>query len=67
MHSINMGREAVVVVIVWLLDLQLPVQSVSIITKIVSSKPAHGKVYSMQHYVIKLVSDFLRVLRFLHQ
>jgi len=48
---------AVVVVIAWQLDLQLPVQSVSITTKVVSSNPAHGKVYSIQHYVIMFVSD----------
>jgi hypothetical protein len=42
------------VVIVWLLDLQLPVQ---IATKVVRSNPVHGEVYAMQHYVIKLVSD----------
>jgi hypothetical protein len=53
-----------------LLDLQLPVQSVPITTNIVSLNPVHGKVYSMQHYVIKFVSDlrqvggFLWVLRF---
>ena len=47
----------------------LPVQSV-ITTKVVSSSPAHGEVYSIQHYVLKFVSDFwqvsciLRVLRF---
>jgi hypothetical protein len=46
----------VVVVIVWQLDLQLPVQSVPIITKVVSSNPIHGEVYSI-HYVIKFVSD----------
>jgi len=56
------------VVIVWQLDLQLPVQLVPITTKLVSSNPVHGKVYSIQHYVIKFVSDlrqasgFLRVL-----
>jgi hypothetical protein len=49
--------EVVVVVIVWYLDLQLPVQSVSITTKVVSSKPVHGEVYSIQHYEIKFVSD----------
>jgi hypothetical protein len=38
--------------------------------KDVSSNPVHGEVYSIQHYVIKFVSDlrqvggFLRVLRF---
>ena len=45
-------------------------QSVPITTEIVSSNPAHGKVYSIQHYEIKFVSDlrqiggFLRVLQF---
>ena len=58
------------VVIVWLLDLQLPVQSVPITTKVVSSSPVHGEVYSIQHNVITFVSDlrqvegFSRVLRF---
>ena len=60
---------AVVVVIVWLLDLQLPVQLVPI-TKVVSSNPDHGEVCLIQHYVIKYVSvlkqvsGFLRVLWF---
>jgi len=40
------------VMIVWLLDLQLPVQSVPSITKLVSLNSVHGKVYSIQHYVI---------------
>jgi hypothetical protein len=46
-------------------------QSVHITTNIVSSNPVHDKVYSIQLYVIKFVSDlwqdggFLRVLRFL--
>ena len=58
------------VVIVWSLDLQLPVQSVPTTTKVVISNPVHGEVYSIQHYVIKFVSDlrpvggFLRVLGF---
>jgi hypothetical protein len=52
------------------LDLQLHMKSVSITTKIVSSNPAYGEMYSIQHYVIKFISDlqqvggFLRVLRF---
>ena len=43
-------------------------QSVPITTNIVSLNPTHGEVYSIQHYVIKFVSDlrevscFLRVL-----
>jgi len=54
----------------WYLDLQLPMQSVPITTKFVSSNTAVAEVYSIQHYVIKFVSDlrllgsFLRVLRF---
>jgi hypothetical protein len=46
----------------------LPVQSVYITTNVVSSNPAHGQVYLIQHYVIKFVNDlwqvggFLRVL-----
>jgi hypothetical protein len=65
-----MGRGVVVVMIVWWLDLQLPVQSVPITIKVVSSNPIHGEVYSIQHYVIKFVSDlrqvggFFRVLWF---
>jgi len=54
-----------VVVIVWQLDLQLPVQSVSITTKVVSSNPIHSEVYSIQLYVIKFVSDSRQVSGFL--
>ena len=50
-------RGAVVLVIAWKLDLQLPVQSVPITIKIVSSNPVHGEVYSIQRYVIKFVGD----------
>jgi hypothetical protein len=59
------GRERMVV--------QLPVQSVSISTKVVRSNPVHGEVYSIQHYVIKIVNDlrrsvvFSRYSGFLHQ
>jgi hypothetical protein len=52
---------AVVVVIVWWLDLQLPVQSVPITTKVVGSNPVHGEVYSIKHHVIKLVCDLPQV------
>ena len=45
------------VVIIWKLDWQLPVQSGPITTKDASSNPVHGEVYSIQHYVIKFVSD----------
>ena len=60
------------VMTVWQLDLQLPMQSVSITTKVLSSNRIHGRVYSIQHYVIKFklvsylwpVIRLLRVLRF---
>jgi len=45
---------------------------VPITTKVASSNPDHGEVYSKQHYVIKFVSDLrqvggcIRLLRFLH-
>ena len=45
------------VVIVWYMDLQLPVQSVPINTKVVRSNSIHGEVYSIQHYVVKFVID----------
>ena len=32
-------------------------QSVPITTEVVSSNPVHDDVYSIQHYVIKFVSD----------
>ena len=35
--------------------------SVPITTKFVSSNPVHGKVYSIQQYVIKLVNDLRQV------
>jgi len=55
------------------LDLQLSMQSVSITTKskVVSSIPEQGEVYSIKLYVIKFVNDlrqiggFLSLLRFL--
>ena len=37
------------------MDSQLSMQSVLITTKVVSSNPIHGKVYSIQHYVIKFI------------
>jgi hypothetical protein len=70
LETIAKLKRGVVVVIVWLFDLQLPVQSMSITTKVVSSNFVHGEVYSIQHYVIKFVIDirqdggFLRVFRF---
>ena len=53
------------VVIVWLLDLQLPMQSVPITTNVVNSNLAHGEVYSITHFAIKFVSDLRQVSGFL--
>ena len=66
-NSITMFK---VILLKYNIVLQLPVQSVPITTNVVSSNPVHGEVYSIQHYVIKFVSDlrqvggFLQVLRF---
>ena len=43
------------------MDLQLPVQSVPITTKVVSLNPTHGEVYLMQRYMIKFVNDLRQV------
>ena len=43
----------------------LLVQSMNINVKMVSSNPAHGEVYSMQHYEITFVSDLWKVSGFL--
>jgi hypothetical protein len=65
--TIGRGHDRMVV------DLKLPMQSVSITTQVVSSNPAHGEVYLIQLSVIKFVSDlrqicgFLRGLWFLYQ
>ena len=45
--------------------LQLPVQSVSITTKVASLNLIHGEVFLIQHYVIKFVSDLRQVGDFL--
>jgi hypothetical protein len=49
----------------WSTRKRLPVQSETITTKVVILKPAHGEVYSIQHYVIKFVSDLRQVGGFL--
>ena len=40
------------VVIVWYLDLQLPMQSVHFTTNVIGWNAAHANVYSIQQYVI---------------
>ena len=52
------------VLIAWQLDLQLPMQSLPITTKVVSSNPTRGEEYSIQHYVIQFVSDLRQVSGF---
>ena len=42
----------------------VPMQSMPITTKVVSSNPAHGEMYSIQHYVIKFDSDLRQVSGF---
>ena len=59
-------KEDVVVVIIWCLDLQLLMQSVAIPIN-ASSNPAHGEMYSIQHYEIMFVSDLRQVSDFLRE
>jgi len=40
-------------------------QLVHITSKVVNSNPAYGVVYSVQHYVIKFVSDLRHIIGFL--
>ena len=63
----NVGQLVISVPIYKCQNLQLPVQSVPITTNVVSSNPVHGEVYSIQHYVIKFVSNLQQVGGFLHQ
>ena len=51
--------------IIWQLDLQPPMESVPITTNVLSLNPAHGEVYSIQHYVINFVRELLQVGGFL--
>jgi len=50
------GIAAVVVVIDYQLDLQLPMQSVPITTTWYEFESRSGEMYSIQHYMIKIVS-----------
>ena len=51
--------------IVWLLDLQLLVHSVTITTKNESLKQAHEEEYLIPHYVVKFVRDLRQVCGFI--
>jgi hypothetical protein len=46
---------------VLLILVTLLTNAVQAVPKVVSVNPVHGKVYSLQHYVIKFVSDLLQV------
>jgi hypothetical protein len=51
----------------WLIivqNLELPYNA-KLKTQVVSSNPAHGEVYSLEHYVIKFVSDLRQISGFL--
>ena len=65
MHTNGRRKGTSVVVIVWYLNLQLPLQSVYITIKVVRFNPVHGEVYLIQRYVIKFVSDLRQVGGFL--
>jgi len=65
LHACLKSYLVIVVVIIWQLDIQLPVQSVPITINVVSSNPADDEVYSKQHYVIKFVIDLRQVSVFL--
>jgi hypothetical protein len=51
-HSTLWGRGTIIYI-----SYILIFQSMPITTKVVSSNPPHGEVYSMQHYVIKLINS----------
>ena len=63
--NIPSRQRTVMAVIVWYLNLQIPMQSVPITTEVVSANPAHGKMHPIQHYVIKFVRDLWQVSAFL--
>jgi hypothetical protein len=52
------GRDSI-----WLLDLQL---SVLVTTNDLTSNTGHGEVYSIQHYLIKFVGEFVICSTILH-
>ena len=66
LNSITNSSESgvVEVMIASLLDWQLHMQSVPIANKVVSLNSTHGEVYTIQHYVIKFVSDMRKVFGF---
>ena len=58
------------IVIVWQLDLRLPMQPVPITINVVSSNTAHGEVSPIQNYVIKFANGLRQIggiLLILHQ
>ena len=63
-HSFLPREGVVMVVIVWYLDLQLHIQSVHIITEVLSSNPTQDDVHSMQYYLITFVRNLRQVVVF---
>ena len=61
----NILMAALDMILCYWLDLKLHIQSVPITTNSMRSNPAHGEVYSIQHYVIKFVSNLSLVGGFL--
>ena len=59
-NSYQLKTGVIVVMIVWKLATQLPIT-----TKAMSSNPVHGEVCSIQHYVIRFVSELRQVGGFL--
>jgi len=55
--SVNKDQLAIVVVIDWWLDFRLHVQSMPITTNPMFLNPAHGKMYSIQLYMIHFFSE----------
>jgi hypothetical protein len=63
-NQISNGADMCDHMVVGLATTNVPMQSMPITTKVTSSNPAHGEMYSIQHYVIKFVSDLRQVSGF---
>ena len=63
-NNLEALKQSVAVVAVSELNLQLPMQSAHITTNVVSSNPADGEMYSIQHYVIKFSVTYERSVVF---
>jgi hypothetical protein len=67
MFLLPQTKGTVMVMIVWQLDLQLPMPSVPITTEVVSLNLAHGEVYLIQHYeILNLFFVNMNIAEILH-